>query len=90
MSDFVFTVPSNSKFDCAERDPQYTASGPRSGPLGPTLYLTESWVIEHCRKRSFNCLSSACPDWAFCFEGEEEEEEEEGEEQDGDDDTSSF
>ena len=22
------------------------------------LYLTESWVIGHCRKRSFNCLSS--------------------------------
>ena len=28
-------------------------------PSGLTHYLTESWVIGHCRKPSFNCLSSA-------------------------------
>jgi hypothetical protein len=27
-------------------------------PLGPTRDSTESWVIGHCRKRSFNCLTA--------------------------------
>ena len=30
----------------------------REPALGPTRYLTEFWVIGHCRKRSLNCLSS--------------------------------